>query len=87
MDQTDYHLLFDYRLQMKDYQIFPMEILKVVHDDNEEITAAVEDGKNSLMENKVKKCWEGYWWAVKLAREMLKTITGPLALMKLVLAF
>ena len=39
---------------MKDYQIFPMEILKVVRDDNEEITAAVEDGKNSLMESKVK---------------------------------
>ena len=34
-----------------------METLKVVGD-NEEITAAVEDGQSSLMESKV-KCWEG----------------------------
>ena len=70
---------------MKDYQSFPLETLKVVRD-NEEITAAVEDGESSLMESKVRECWEGYWWMVILAWGMLKMVKHLLVSMTLLLA-
>ena len=77
--------MFDDHLRMKSYQSFPMEILKVVLD-NEEITAAVEDEESSLMESKVRECWEGYWWMVILAWGMLKMVKHLLVSMTLLLA-